>query len=459
MTTTGGPTEVFAPPRVIPPMAPLPTWRFLPNFVANPIRTIPEPVYHADIFTPPRFKGRIAWVTAPDLVERVLLRDSDSFRKSDSEDRVFGPLLGGGLLTAEGEDWKWQRRLLAPLFRPADLAAFVPEIRAAADALVARWRAGGDRTRLIDADMTDVTFDVLSRTLFRGATEEEARILKHETGRYLEGSSWEIAYEILRVRRGLWHPRRKQMQTAIQRIKETILGMVRRERASGWKSGGLAARLGMARDPDTGAELSDALITANLATFAAAGHETTAKALTWAIFLLARAPEWQEAIRAEVAAVTGGAPIEAGHVDQLRITRQVIEEAMRLYPPAPVMTRQVLSPITLGGHHFERDAMIIIPVYVIHRHRKLWDRPDAFDPTRFESTNAKRHARTQYMPFGFGPRICIGMSFAMIEAVVLLGTFARAQKFFADTSLEPEPVSRVTLKARGGMPIIVTTRK
>ena len=449
----------FVPPRIVPPAAPLPLWRFLPTFVSNPLRTIPEPVYHEPIYVPAPLKGRVAWVTAPELVERILLKEQDKFRKTDTERRVFEPMIGGGILTAMGNDWRWQRRTLAPMFRPGDLMNLVPQMRQAAEQLVARWQAHGDGVRRIDEDMTDVTFDVLTSTIFSGATTTEQHALKTETGRYLDGTSWEIAYEILGVRHGFWHPKRRSMRSAARALHDAVQGMVARERGNGWKSGGLGARLGQARDPETGEGMPDGVIVANLATFAAAGHETTAKALTWALYLLARAPEWQARIRAEVATVTGGRAIEAGDVEKLVVTRQVFEEAMRLYPPAPVMTRQVVEPIELGGVTFQKDAMIVIPIFVIHRHRALWQRPDDFDPDRFHPDRTKGHARTQFMPFGFGPRICIGMAFAMIEGVVLLATMVRDTNFSAGENVAPEPVSRVTLKPRGGMPLTVTTSK
>lgn len=213
------------------------------------------------------------------------------------------------------------------------------------------------------------------------------------------------------------------------------------------------ARIGMASDPETGQPMSEEQMAHNLLTFAAAGHETTAKALTWALYLLARAPDWQERVRAEVHRVVGDAAITTEHVDELSLTRQVVKEAMRLYPPAPVIGRMARRDVEIGSHRFKPGAMLVIPVYVIHRHRKLWEDPDRFDPTRFESARESTYKRTQFMPFGFGPRICIGMGYAMNEAIVLLASFVRGARFAWDGKHEPEPVSRVTLRPKGGMPL------
>ena len=145
----------------------------------------------------------------------------------------------------------------------------------------------------------------------------------------------------------------------------------------------------------------------------------------------------------------------AEHIDALELTRQVVKEAMRLYPPAPVMGRMTREALNFGGHRFPAGAMLIVPIYIVHRHRKLWDDPDRFDPTRFTRERAQHHRRTQFMPFGFGPRTCVGMSFAMIEAVSLLSMLVRDAEFTCDSTLAPEPISRVTLRPHGGMPLAV----
>lgn len=245
------------------------------------------------------------------------------------------------------------------------------------------------------------------------------------------------------------------MRRAADALQSTMRAIIERERANGWASGGLMARLGAARDPETQTPMSDKQIAHNLMTFAAAGHETTAKALTWTLYLLARSPDWQQKVRDEVQRVVQGDPIEAHHVDQLIVTAQVLKEAMRLYPPAPIMGRMTREPIDIAGHQLPAGALLIIPIYAIHRHRALWMEPDAFDPTRFVPELEKQQKRTQYMPFGFGPRTCIGMNFAMIEAIVLLAEMIRSAEFTCSEHLAPEPLSRVTLRPRHGMPIAV----
>ncbi len=447
------------PPRVSPPARALPLWRFLPTFLRNPLRTVPRPVFEEPFYVPAPMRGRLVWITDPKLIERVLLDEHAELPKSPVERRIFGRILGDSILTAEGQSWRWQRRTVAPLFRPADLQALVPDMAAAAQRTIEIWRHNSSaRPRPIDRDMTDATFDVLEATLFSGSTAAEALILKTEIGRYLEHTSWDIAYEILGLPTSTWHPRQRSMQRSADLLLDAIGGLTARQRNAGWSAGGLLAKLGQARDPETGELMSDALVSHNLLTFAAAGHETTAKALTWTLYLLARAPEWQQRVFDEVGAVAGDDAIEAAHYEQLTITRQVLKEAMRLYPPAPIVGRMSRKPIDIGGHLLPAGVMLVIPIYAVHRHRALWSDPDAFNPTRFAPDAEKALQRGQYMPFGFGPRTCVGMSFAMLEGVVLLAEFVRAARFSCDATLAPEPVSRVTLRPRGGMPLRVDMR-
>lgn len=444
------------PPRVLPPTGRLPVWKFIPTFLANPLRTLHARVYNEPIFAPPGMRGRVAWVTAPDLVERVLLGEHETFPKSPIERRIFSSVLGDGILTAEGQSWRWQRRTVAPLFRHQEIMALLPAMARVAGDMVARWQTcEAGTTRRIDQDMTDVTFSLLAATIFAGATADEEATLKQHIGAYLGHTSWDVALETLGVPAWIWHPSKPAMARHARRLRATISKLLDRERAAGFPGGGLLAKLGSAHDPQTGEPMSDGLISNNLLTFAAAGHETTAKALTWSLYLLARAPQWQQRIRAEVRQVASDGPLEARHLDQLPVTRRVLQEAMRLYPPAPVLGRMTTVPVELGGHHFKPGAILILPIWAIHRHHQLWVDPERFDPDRFLPEREAAMKRTQYMPFGFGPRTCIGMGFAMMEGMSLLATFVRATHFGCADDLAPEPVSRVTLRAKGGVPLTV----
>lgn len=444
------------PPTVTPPAQPLPLKRVFFTFVRNPLLTLAQPVYDEPMVVYEPVPGRtIAWITRPDLVEQVLLRQFDDFRKTEVERRVLGASLGDGILTSDGAHWRWQRRAMAPLFRHQDILGYVPHMSGAAEALVQRWRSDGVRVRQVDDDMVDATFDVIARTMLTGGVPAEADLIKREGAVFLGKSSWELGYALLGLPRWLPHPGTYAMKRATRRLRNAMGAIVARRRAAGDGGSDLLARLLAARNPDSGAPMSDDQLVNNLLTLLEAGHETTARALSWALYLLARAPEWQDRIRAEVRDVAGEGPIAVEHVERLAITERVVKEAMRLYPPAPVIVRTPVKPVTLGDQMIPAHAQIVIPIFAIHRHRKLWADADRFDPDRFLPEREKQIPRSQFMPFGAGPRICLGMSFAMVEAVVLLATFVRAARFDWDGKHLPEPVSRVTLRPKGGMPLMV----
>ena len=448
------------PPTVTPPDKPLPLWQFLPAFVRNPLRSIPKQAYEDDAAIMTVRAGTVVvWLTAPHLVEQVLLTEADNVAKSKVEKRIFRASLSGSVLVSDGADWRWQRRALAPLFRASDIQAYVPAMTAAAEAQVSRWRetaSGGPRP--IDQDMMRATYDVILTTMLVGGRPAEAETILKAGSDYLARASWEIAYGILQFPTWLPHPATWQMRRAARQLRQSVAAIITRRRAEGGNPQDLLGRLLSARHPDTNAPMPDALLVSNLLTLLEAGHETTAKALTWTLYLMARAPDWQRRVLEEVRAVCGDKPIAADHVVKLAITQRVVKEAMRLYPPAPVMARDPKVPLDIGGNRITPGSQIIIPIFAIHRHRKLWVDPDRFDPDRFLPEAEAARPRTQYMPFGAGPRVCIGATFAMVEATVLVATFIRASRFDWDGRHAPEPISRVTLRPEGGMPLSVTMR-
>jgi cytochrome P450 len=306
--------------------------------------------------------------------------------------------------------------------------------------------------------MTDVTFAVITCTILSGADRIEGETIKRAGMDFLTPITWELAYAMMRFPEWLWHPAKSRMRKAAREMRSAVESIVARRRAEGGEMTDLLGRLLAARDPDTREPMSDKQLVDNLLTFLAAGHETTAKALTWTLYLLARAPEWQRRICEEIERVAGGGAVEARHLEDLKITQRVLKESMRLYPPAPVLSRMAAEATELAGRRLEKGTLIIMPVFAVHRHRKLWDDPDRFDPDRFLPEREAKYARTQFMPFGFGPRTCIGMSFAMIEATAILATLVRAARFEWDGVHLPEPVSRVTLRPKGGMPLSVFPR-
>ena len=215
----------------------------------------------------------------------------------------------------------------------------------------------------------------------------------------------------------------------------------------------LVTRLLAVTDPETGRSMSDRDVVDNLLTFLVAGHETTALALTWTFYLLSLHPEIAERVVQEIETVTQGGSLCEEHVEALSYTRQVVQEAMRLYPPAPVVVRAAIRDVYLGNELIRAGSPTYIPVYAIHRHQLLWDEPDTFDPDRFAPEAVKARHRYAYLPFGAGPRICIGMSFALTEAVVILATLLRSVRLELRPGYVPELKQRITLRPAAGMPM------
>lgn len=460
MTTVPNEAPALYPPTIVAPLEPLGILRFLFTFIANPMRTLPRRVFDEPFAILHRRRQTIVWISDPALIERVMLKDAEAFPKAPIEKRVFGSSLGQGILTAEGGHWRWQRKAAAPAFRHSELVASIPDMVAAADAQIERWRTGPvSSTAAIDADMMTTTFDVIARTVLGGCTTKEAEIIKRAGAAFLEPISWEVGFAVVGIPEWVWHPGKRPTRKAANVLRTAVAHLVQARMANPGSRHDLLANLIAARNPETGKGMSESQLVDNILTFLMAGHETTAKALTWALYLLARAPQWQERICDEITAVAADRPVCANDLGRFPVTQMVIKETMRLYPPAPVLSRMSMQPIEIGIHKVPPGSIIVIPIYAVHRHNRLWKDPDRFDPNRFLPECEKGFARTQFMPFGYGPRTCIGASFAMMEATVLLTTLLRAARFDWDGYHCPEPVSRVTLRPKGGMPLKVTMRR
>ncbi len=448
------PAPRLVPSGITPPARPLNRLAFVANFVRNPLLVVPQAVYEQD-FVPFGGKTPAVWITEPSLIKAVLLDRRDKFQKL-LQIRILGPLLGRGILTSEGADWKWQRQTSAPMFRHHELMTFVPTFVRATHDLLARWRNSPQgSTHEIERDMTRVTFDVISATLLPSADATVGTAVERSAGLFQKAGAWSLLYAVANAPKWLPKPGRRTQRRAIHMLRSSVAAMLRERREVVQGRDDLMHRLMHATDPETGAPMNEEQLIDNLLTFYLAGHDTTAKALTWTLFLLARSPEWTSVLKAEIARVTGGAPVAAEHIDKLVLTQQVVKESMRLYPPVPMMSRQAVADTALGPHAIRAGTSIVIPIYALQRHRARWKDPDLFDPSRFAPEEETGISRYQYMPFGAGPRICIGMAFAMIEATTMLATMLQSARFGVADGHEPIPIARVTLLPRGGMPLRV----
>ncbi|HEX5094122.1 MAG TPA: cytochrome P450 [Burkholderiales bacterium] len=439
-------------PRIVPPERPLRRLAFVSRFVRNPLTVVPQAAYEEDLVAPPG--GAIVWVTGPQHVRAVLLESRDKFAKT-AQIRLLGPLLGKGILTSEGADWKWQRQASAPMFRPQELAHFVPAFVRATRRLAARWT--DNAVRPIERDMTDVTFDVISATLLPSADADMPAAIEASTSSFQRAGAWGQLFAWLGAPRWLPRPGQRGSAAAVAALRRAVHRIIAERRTAGEAKDDLLGRLMRANDPETGQQMNDEQLVDNLLTFYLAGHETTAKALTWTLYLLARFPGWARRLEAEVDDVAARDEVTAAHVERMPLVQQVIKESMRLYPPVPMMTRQAVADTTLGGRPIPAGTSVVMPIYAIHRHRRRWEAPDEFLPERFAPGREEAIPRYQYMPFGAGPRICIGMAFAELEAAAILATLVQRVRF-ASVGRDPEPIARVTLIPQGGMPLAVRFR-
>ena len=446
------------PPHEAPPAARPRGLAFVAAVVRNSLEALPEAVYREDFVGALGHRAPRAWVTSPALIKAVLLDERDKFRKL-AQIRLLGPLLGRGILTSEDAEWRWQRQAAAPIFRPQELASFVPAFVRCAERAVERWRRDGGAVRSMDADVTRLTLEVVAETLLPGGDERFMGTLQQSLRRMQRSGGWDILYASMNVPRWVPRPGMRRGRIEARAMREAVTRRLRAYRAGAVRDDDLVARLIAARDPESGRAMDEEQLVDNLLTFYLAGHETTAKAIAWTLYLLARSPQWTATLEAEIESVAGRAPVRAEHLDRLPCVQQVLKESMRLYPPVPMISRQAVADARLGGHPIPAGTSVLIPVYAIHRHAARWERPHELDPTRFSPERERAIPRYQYMPFGAGPRICIGMPFAMMEATAIIATLLQQARFEWAGREEPRPVARVTLIPRGGMPMRVTPRR
>jgi cytochrome P450 len=435
----------FEPPHPVPLERALP-WRVLPAAMRNPIEAWPRALFEGTSWRPP-FPGAPIFLTDPAAVRAAMVDHAEDFPHGHLWRRILHPAWGDGLVAVEGADWRWQRRAAAPAFRAAQMAALAPRMRAAAEAALARWRTA-DQPIDVAVETGRIAFDVILDTILSGGEDFERTGTESRVRAFLNQLEYRrLSYLFLpdRAHAG----RRNQPAPEAVQLRADVDRMIARRRTAPPR-GDLVDLLLGATDPETGRPMDDALLRDNLLGFILAGHETSAVTLGWALWLAARHASTGERIRTEVEAVTGGGPIGPEHVERLTFTRQVIQETLRLYPPGYQLTRVCTRDVEIDGRRIRAGTRILIPVYALHRHRDHWHDPDAFDPDRF-APGTPAPDRHLYMPFGAGPRICLGAAFAMTELVTVLATLVRAARF---TPLsEPWPVAGASIRPQGGLPM------
>ena len=405
----------------------------------NPILAWGNRSYEEDIICS-RFLGRSNFIlNTPDSIRHVLVDNYENYARTPFAIRVLRPILGEGLLTAEGRAWKHQRRTLAPAFTPRAVGTLVPHMIAATDETIAKLaKAVGGPVDLREA-MQRMTLEIAGRTMFSFGMDRHGAALRDFVMEYGEKLarphfldlllplSWPSPQDFARVRfRKRW---------------TQFVAMLMAERRAAGKSDGAPPRdlfdlMGAARDPETGDAFTEEQLGDEVATMILAGHETTATALFWSLYLLALDPATQDQLAAEVQGATVN---DASDIERLKFTRAVVDEAMRLYPPVFLIARAASAPDVIAGMAVKKNNVVLISPWLLHRHEKLWRDPNAFIPSRFMAP-APPPDRFAYMPFGVGARVCIGAHFALVEATLALAKLIGA---FRVEMLDKEPVMPV----------------
>lgn len=443
-----------------PPAQPL-GLRGLHTLWRNYIETIPRIAYEQGVL---RVKSAVSdslIACDPDLIGEILVDRADAFGRDPAARRAFSPVIGeNSLFLAEGADWRWQRRAVASMFRHDSLLSFVPTFDQMAERQVERWHRLAPGA-VIDAAaaMTRTTFDIIVEVMLGGSASLDAERTSRALTENFEAIPWHIIYDLFSIPAWMPFPHRGRAIKARDFLHRDVSRIVAERRAQPSPRSDLLDLLLKARDPETGRTMTDQDVVNNLLTFITAGHETTAVALTWTLWLLAKDQSAQQRVHDEVMSVAPrGGPMDAAQIEQLAYTRQVLQEAMRLYPPAPGISREPKMEMQLAGTSVSPKTRIHIPIYALHRNARLWKNPNAFDPERFAPEAAKARSRYAFLPFGGGPRICIGAGFAMLEAAVILAKLVRGFHFEAIAGHRPHPVARVTLRPAGGMPLKLSAR-
>lgn len=394
-------------------------------------------------------------INKPEYIEHVLLGNHANYRKSYFLRHILGPLLGDGLLLSEGEFWRRQRRIAAPAFHSKRIANFVATMVSCTEATLARWR-GTTEPFDIAAEMMALTLNIVSRTMFStdvsGDVEAVRRLMNIVVA--LKPSTADLL--------GFpeWFPRRqpKGYERAITEFEALVSRFLAERRAAGIERGDLLSMLLSARDPETGQAMSDKQLRDEILTIFLAGHETTANALTWTWYLLSQHPDAEARLHDELDRVLGGRMPSAGDIAELKWTRMVIEETMRLYPPAHTIARTAIAEDWIGGIRLPPGALITISIYVTHHNPNLWPEPERFDPERFAPAAVAQRHRFAYVPFGGGPRICIGNGFAMTEAQVVLAAIAQRYRVRLAPGHVVQPIGLITLRPKTGIWVTLEPR-
>ena len=447
-----------SPPLFPPPLAgrdPMPAAQFAGQMRQNVLAAFSERAFEEDVISRRLFGREQLTLNCPDAIRHVLIDNADNYTRTEGTVRLLYPIVGRGLCLAEGADWRVQRRTVAPSFAPRTLPMLARQVGAVTDELVATLAAGRGEVDLLD-HMHRLAIEVAGRAMFSlemAAFAPRMRGMLRDYGEELAKPS------VLDIVLPAWLPApadfaRWRFRRRWLRLIDEIIA-ARQAKAAGGQLHDLLDL--MASDPETGKAVSRRRLADQVATMISAGHATTAVALFWALYLVASAPSVQERIAEEAASLDLGPDAAAEALGRLVYTRAVVQESLRLYPPAYGIFRVAKRADEAGGVRVPKGAIVMIAPWLLHRHRKLWTEPDRFDPSRF-LPGAPPPDRFAYLPFGVGPRICIGAQFALTEATLVLARLVQAFDIRRGDSTPVVPVAAITVRPDRPPPFLLHPR-
>lgn len=455
--------QVRQPPMPTPRKGRVGLLAYLRLFRRDILSAQPAHLYRAWMaeFRTPFFRSYL--VNDPPLVDRILGAPATEFPKSERIRVGLKPLLGESVFISNGETWARQRRIIDPAFEGGRLKSIFPAMWDAAQAAVARLAPRADgRPVEIEAETSHVAMDVIFRTLFSVPVEHGTAAAAFAAFRAHQEAQ-PVANIAALLPWPKWMPRlhgRRTRETA--RTIRRLIGQLVAERAAAIAAGrapdDLATRIMTTVDPVSGSGLSAEEMTDQVAIFFLAGHETSAAALGWALYLLALYPDWQDRVAAEAEAEIDPGKLYFSALSRLKTSRAVFREAMRLYPPVPMYVRDAACPQEFRGRTVPAGAQVILSPWHLHRHERLWDDPHGFDPGRWNTPNGRDCLRAAYIPFSAGPRVCPGSAFAMAEGTLILSHLVRAFRFDRVEGRDPVPVAHLTVRAKDGIHLALSPR-
>lgn len=416
----------------------------------NPLQILGERIEkYGDIFAMQTPGRRAVIISNPDYVQYVLMENSRNYRKGMAYDQLRF-LLGNGLLTSEGEEWKHNRKLIQPAFHKKRLENFLSMMEQESIELLNDLN-GKTEYRDLSQPITKLALEVISKAMFSTGVEAQARFVGEQITTFNEEFVKRISNPL---KFPLWvpTPANRKRQKGLDLLNRVVLEIIANKRASKEVSDDLLTMLIETRDEESGSGLSEQQLRDEVMTIFIAGNETSANALLWMIWLLHSNPKEEALLRKELQEVCPGEePMTLEQLGKLQRLRMIIDESLRLYPPAWMVGRRPYTDDQIGKYTVTKDTNVLVPIYHMHRHPKYWDKPDEFIPERF-APGTKAPNRFQYLPFGAGPRLCIGNHFAIMEMSVVLASIYRNHRIELQPGYVAEPHALVTLRPKNGLP-------